>query len=260
MEGPSGGRSRGSALEKALLILDAITDQPQSIGLPDIASRADLPRQTAHRVLQQLEKTRLVTRDVARDRFTVGPRLSQLALATLYSENQAAPVRDCLMRLEAQVQETCQLGVLRGMEFVVIERVECKQPLRIQIDEPVAPAHCTAGGKVQLAHMPSEVRTRLLHLTELTEATPKSVTDPEQLEGQFKEIRRQGYAICVDELVYGLCAIAVPVLDMAGRPRAAVTVHGPAIRLSASLIAGFAEMMKETARELAILWELEKSR
>lgn len=108
--------------------------------------------------------------------------------------------------------------------------------------------------------MPAEVRTRLLHGTELKMVTPKTVTDPEQLESQFKEIRRQGYAICVEELVDGLSAIAVPILDHAGRPRAALTVHGPMTRLPASRIAGFAETMKETARELAVLWELDKQR
>lgn len=219
-----------------------------------------MPRQTAHRVLQQLEKTGLVARDAVRDRFTIGPKLADLALATLYSQNHTVPVRDSLVRLEREVQETCQLGVLKGMKFAVIERVECRQPLRIQIDGPHAPAHCTAGGKVQLAHMPSDVRARLLHTLELRAATPKSVTDAGTLEEQFSTIRRQGYAICIEELVEGLSAIAVPILDHAGRPRAALTVHGPVMRLPESRMVGFASKMRETARELATLWELEKPR
>jgi IclR family transcriptional regulator, acetate operon repressor len=219
-----------------------------------------LPRQTAHRVLQQLEKTGLVTRDAVRDRFAVGPKLTQLALAALYSENQVVPFRESLVRLEEEVQETCQLGVLRGMEFLVIERVESKQPLRIQIEGPAAPAHCTAGGKVQLAHMPADVRTRLLHTSELKPTTPNSVTDTAQLESQLHDIKRQGYAICIEELVEGLSAIAVPILDQAGRPRAALTVHGPVMRLPESRMVGFASKMQQTARELAMLWELDEPR
>lgn len=254
-----GERSRGSALEKALLVLDTITKQPQSIGLPDIASGAGLPRQTAHRVLQQLERSGLVARDVARDRFLVGPRLSQLALAALYSENQSAPVRGILTRLVDDVQETCKIGILRGMQFVAVERVECKQPLRIQLESPFAPAHCTAGGKAQLAYMPAEMRARLLRSAKLKAETSRSVTDPGQLEQELAEIRRKGYAVCVEELADGLTAVGVPILDRAGRPRAALTVHGPLVRLPESRAAAFAPRMKQTVEELATLWELDKS-
>ena len=48
-------KERGSALEKALAVLSAVIDQPQAVGLPDVAARVGLPRQTVHRVLQQLE-------------------------------------------------------------------------------------------------------------------------------------------------------------------------------------------------------------
>lgn len=251
----TGGGGRGSALGKALLVLDVITEQPQSIGLPDIASRVDLPRQTAHRVLQQLERSGLVARDSVRDRFKVGPRLSRLALAVLYSENQTAPVRDILRRLVDDIQETCKIGVLKGMQFVAVERVECKQTLRVQLDEPFAPAHCTAGGKAQLAFMPSEVRARLLHSMELKAVTDKSVTDPARLEQELAEVRRRGYATSFEELADGLSAIGVPVIDQAGRPCAALSVHGPLMRLPAERVRELAPRIKQSAQELAVLWE-----
>ena len=71
-------QERGSALDKALAVLEAITAQSQPIGLPDLSARLALPRQTVHRVLAQLEAAGLVVRDPSRDRFSVGPRLSTL--------------------------------------------------------------------------------------------------------------------------------------------------------------------------------------
>ena len=84
---------RSSALEKALSVLEAVSDQTQAVGLPDLAVRLRLPRQTVHRVLGQLEKLKLVIRDRSRERYSVGPRLSRLAFVTLRSLNQSAPVR-----------------------------------------------------------------------------------------------------------------------------------------------------------------------
>ena len=46
---------RLSTLEKVLAVLEAVGDQPQAVGLPDLAARLKLPRQTVHRVLGQLQ-------------------------------------------------------------------------------------------------------------------------------------------------------------------------------------------------------------
>ena len=86
----------GSALNKALAVLEMITSQPQAIGLPDLAARLEMPRQTVHRILRQLETQNLIIRDPTRDRFFVGPRLSQLSIAALFSENHNLPTRAIL--------------------------------------------------------------------------------------------------------------------------------------------------------------------
>ena len=144
-------QERGSALDKALAVLEAITAQAQPIGLPDLSARLDLPRQTVHRVLLQLEAAGLIVRDPSRDRFSVGPRFSMLALAALQTQNQAAPIRAILQALVDDIQETCNIGVLDGMQFVYLERVECHWSLRVHLQAGSrVPAHCTSGGKVML--------------------------------------------------------------------------------------------------------------
>src|SRR5262245_37193447 len=91
--------NRSSALEKALSVLEAVSDQTQSVALPDLAARLGLPRQTVHRVLGQLEKLKLIIRDRSRERYSVGTRLSRLAFLTLRSLNQSAPIRLILQDL-----------------------------------------------------------------------------------------------------------------------------------------------------------------
>ena len=94
---PSLEKSTGlSALDKATLVLEAIVAYPRPIGLPDLTADLGLPRQTIHRVLQQLCDNGLIIRDPSRDRYAVGPRLSRLAMATLNSDNHRAPLRAIL--------------------------------------------------------------------------------------------------------------------------------------------------------------------
>jgi IclR family pca regulon transcriptional regulator len=54
--------------------------------------------------------------------------------------------------------------------------------------------------------------------------TPHSLKTKEEIRGELKIIRRQGYAIVDQEVEGGVRSIAVPVLNRQGAPLAAVTV------------------------------------
>ena len=145
---------RLSALGKTLAVLEAVTDHPHGIGLPDLAASLGLPRQTVHRLLGQLQSSGLLLRDPARERFLVGPRLTRLSLAALGSNNRWAPVKSVMQELVDEVGETCNIGVLDGLDYVYVERIECEWPLRIHLEVGNrSPAHCLSGGKVLLAHL-----------------------------------------------------------------------------------------------------------
>lgn len=260
-EGGTEARSRGSALEKALLVLGAVTDQPQPIGLPDIAARIKLPRQTVHRVLAQLERAGLIVRDPARDRFSVGPQLSELALSALYSENQNTPVRNILQELVDDLKETCNVGILRGLDFLYIDRIECDWPLRMSLSTGSSlPAHCSAGGKVLLAYMPAHLRASLLKSAKLRPNTEKSITDVAQLERECSDVRERGYATTVEELSIGIIGVAVPVLDASGRALAALATHGPTTRLTEEKAIAQVPRLQEIANRLAEVWGLDRAR
>ena len=161
-----------SAIEKALAVLEAVSDQPQAVGLPDLAARLELPRQTVHRLLGQLERAGLVMRDPSRERYSVGPRLAKLSFATLRSLNQAAPIRSILQDLVDEIGETCNIGVLDGLDYVYLQRIECHWPLRLHMEiGSRMGAHCVSGGKVLLANLDAKLCQRLLRSRKLTPAT-----------------------------------------------------------------------------------------
>jgi len=254
---PQSGKSRGSALEKALLVLDVVCEQPQPIGLPDIAIRVDLPRQTVHRILQQLEKSGLLSRDPVRERFMVGPHLSRLALSAMYSENHSAPARNILQELVDDVRETCNIGVLRGLDLLYVERIECDWPLRLNLASgSILPAHCVASGKVLLAHLPARTRSSLLNSTSLEPETRKTIVDVDEIQQECARVLERGYAIASEELYDGIIGISVPVLDASGRAMAGLAMHGPVSRLSEELAISCVPKLRNTAARLSQVWGL----
>ncbi len=249
-------QERGSALDKALAVLEAITAQAQPIGLPDLSARLDLPRQTVHRVLLQLEAAGLIVRDPSRDRFSVGPRFSMLALAALQTQNQAAPIRAILQALVDDIQETCNIGVLDGMQFVYLERVECHWSLRVHLQAGSrVPAHCTSGGKVMLAHLDERARKTLFRSVKPKAYTPHTITDTDALERELAAIQGRGYAVNDQEFTVGVVGVAVPIRSRQGRLLAALALHGPSPRLNIERGIGLVPRLKQAATLLARAWE-----
>jgi DNA-binding IclR family transcriptional regulator len=247
--------SRSSALEKALAILEAVSDQSQAVGLPDLAARLKLPRQTVHRVLAQLEKLQLVTRDPARERYSVGSKLSWLALETLRSLNQSAPVRVILRDLVDDIGETCNVGVLNDLDYICLHRIECRWPLRLhqELGAPM-PAHTVSGGKVLLAHLDPIVVRRLLKGRRLKASTPRTITRGAALEAELARVRAAGFALNNQEHMVGIVGVAVPLFDPDGNVLAAVGMHGPLPRLTIKACERHVPRLRQAAEKIARVW------
>jgi IclR family transcriptional regulator, acetate operon repressor len=246
---------RLSTLEKALAVLEAVGDQPQAVGLPDLAARLKLPRQTVHRVLGQLQDAGLVTRHPMRERYSVGPRMTRLALAALNSRNQGAPIRAILADLVEDVSETCNVGVLDDLEYVYLERIECKWPLRTHLGAGSrVSAYSTSGGKTLLAELGPEQCKRLLKSRKLGAFTPRTITKLPDLEAELARIRSRGFALNNQEYLDGIVGLAVPIRDSGGRAVAALAMHGPVTRLSLKACESRVPLLVQAAERIASVW------
>lgn len=225
-------RTTGSALEKAVGILEALGEQMRALTLSELAELTAMPKQTVHRVVRQLEALQLLTREAGADRYILGARLRQIGVAALSAPRQSLATRHILTELVDEIGETCNIGVLDGEEVLYVDRVECHWPLRVQLRPGSrVPSHCTAIGKLLLAHLPAAQRRQLLPQLALTPYTPNTLVTVAQLEAALADIRERGYAINQEEDSLGLNAMAVPVRDARGRLVAGLAVHAPTARL-----------------------------
>jgi len=246
---------RTSALEKALAVLEAVSDHSQALAPSDLAVRLALPRQTVHRVLGHLERAGLVVRGPAPERYSLGPRLSRLAFRALRSFNQSAPVRAILQELVEDVGETCNVGTLDVLDYVYLQRIECAWPLRLHLEVGSRTgAHCVSGGKVLLAHLDPDLCRRLLRSRRLARATPHTVTRASELERQLVRIRAAGYALNDQERTVGVVGVAVPIADRTGRVVAAVGMQGPLPRLTLKACERHVPRLRRAAQRIGREW------
>lgn len=248
---------RGSTLEKALATLEAIVDQPQSVGLPDLADRLGMSRQALHRVLQQLQEHGLVVKVPNRDRFAVGSRFSKIAIQAICSANQGPPVRAIVQQAVAGIQETCNIGVLAGREYIYIERVECERYPRIYLETGSRlPPHVTSGGKAMLAHLPTKIRDGIVETLELKRYTQFTITDKKKLLEDLGFIKERGFAIAWQEFSEGIVGLGVPILGKNGYAMAALALHAPIQRVNQDNARKYATKLQKAAKRLAEVWDM----
>lgn len=245
-------RTTGSALEKAVGLLEALGEQARALSLSELAELSGMPKQTVHRVVRQLEHLDLVAREAGADRYIFGARLRQIGVAALCAPRPSLATRQILTELVDEIGETCNIGVLDGQAVLYVDRVECHWPLRVQLRPGSrVPSHCTAIGKLLLAHLPAAQRRQLLPQLELTPYTPNTLGTIEALEAALAQVRAQGYAINQEEDSLGLNALAVPVRDSAGKVLAGLAVHAPTARLPLSEMLARRPLLEAAAVKVA---------
>ncbi|WP_274631222.1 IclR family transcriptional regulator [Arvimicrobium flavum] len=261
-DGPLDRREFGSALGRALDMLETVLETDGSLGMQEICTRLDLPRQSAHRILNQLLDLKLLQRHVAREQFTIGPRLKVLSLKASFSSHRTGPWHVLLQDLAMKTRETCHLGILDQDRVLLIDRIESEFALRVnsEIGRRLEP-HSSSIGKLLMAHLPRARRQALLqNAMPLKQYTPYTLTDLDALEKDFTQIRRRGFSYSDQGTMLGMFSLAAPVKDAQGRVMAGVGVQAPFVRTTLERgLEEFAPTLMDCAARMSALLQQEEA-
>jgi DNA-binding IclR family transcriptional regulator len=103
---------------------------------------------------------------------------------------------------------------------------------------------------VFLAFLPSEVVEPFLNAP-LAACTEKTITTPDRLRKELETTRQRGYSFDDGEFEDGVRAISAPIRDIGGNVIAAMSIPGPANRLTPERIPELAEALVETANAVS---------
>jgi DNA-binding IclR family transcriptional regulator len=214
------GRSVSSRL---LEVLFAFRPGHPRLTLATLARRTGLPQATVRRLAFELVAAGALDR--APDGvLTVGTRLWQLGTLAPLTEPLRTVALPFMEDLHTALQQHVQLAVLEGRDAVIVERLSTPSALGLVSQVGGAlPLHCSAVGKVLLAHGDGALFDALLERG-LERFTPETVTDPVHLRRELADCRRTGTAIVREELTPGGDSVATRIMDAEGRVVAALSV------------------------------------
>jgi len=214
------------AIDRAALLVATVVraDEPLSFG--ELQDECGLPKSTTSRLLTALERTELLERNGAGS-YVAGPLFWLYATRHDPWEELVRLARPTLEKVGSETGETVNLSVARGDRVVQVAQVDSTYLLGTRDwTEVDVPAHCSALGKVLLAHGVIDVPTG-----ELERFTPATITEGSALRTQLEQVCRRGYASTVDELEIGLTGVSAPVRGSSGEVVAALGLSGPSPRL-----------------------------
>ena len=215
-----------AALARALDILEYLEVCEVPPTLSEIAQQRNLPRASAHRLMETLKARGYVTQNGPRDGFLLGARVLGIAArAQTQLEITRVALKPMQMLAEA-TGEACLLCIRSGRRAVNVVRVPSPSRPDGALFSRIGgslPLHASAVGKVLLAYAPDAEQATFFE-GRLNAYTPQTITRPEKLRSVLEKVHADGVAYANQEYKKGLHGIAAPVFDSDGEACAALTL------------------------------------
>ncbi|GMA50209.1 IclR family transcriptional regulator [Alicyclobacillus contaminans] len=242
MINPDAPQTGVRAVDRALDILLCFSRSETGLSLSEIAREVGLHKSTVHRLLTSMLSKGFVRKQPGTDKYVLGWTILELIHNVYHSDELTTAVLPVMTRLRDATSETVSLYIRSGTERIRIQAVESMEPVRnVATIGKTYPLYVGASGKVLLAYADAETLEQVL-------ADPSIPADfsREDLLTQLENIRKDGYAISVQERDSGAAALAAPIF---GRHRfvAALSVSGPVTRFTQSKMSEYIEVVRESA-------------
>jgi DNA-binding IclR family transcriptional regulator len=199
-----------------------------------------------------LEQHRLVDKNPDTGRYRLGLKLFELGSKAIGSLDLRRHAKPYLDRLQRELGETVFLCLLDEGQVFYIEKIESQQSVRTACTVGSrAPAYCTAVGKAMLAELTDAEVNQIVRRSGLRAVTPNTITTNSALKAELKAIRRRGFAIDNEEKELGLRCVSAAVRGDSGKMLAALSVSGPAFRVTQERVPEIGVAVKQAATDLS---------
>jgi IclR family pca regulon transcriptional regulator len=225
MEGGARPAEFVEALAKGLAILEAFDAEHPEMTLSEVARRVGLSPAAARRSLITLSELGYVGQ--SGKRFHLKPRIMTLGSAFYFSARVDELLQPDLRELVNRFGDASSVGALDRTDVIYVAHVSVQRARRAAaVVGARYPAYATSMGRVLLAGLTDDELDHRLGAMDFRALTSKTCTDPCRIREEILAVRAQGYATTVDQLDYGITALAVPIRDTGGRTVAALNSSG----------------------------------
>jgi DNA-binding IclR family transcriptional regulator len=242
------------AVDRAVRLLLLLKNEGSAKTIPEISDATGWSRSSIYKLLFTLHYHGLVDRDSNTKRYSLGSEIlefirSAFAFTSVGLRSAAKPYLRALVEYS---RETAALSVLRGTQMTFLDLEESPEQLRISLIVGMStPATTTSYGKVALAYLPEERAFEIIRIVGLPAMTKRSITKIGAYRLELATARKLGYAIDFEEYRVGIVGVSAPILDSKHHVLGALSVVGPATRMTKEKARQCGQKCAEMAAQLS---------
>lgn len=219
------------SVSHALDVLEQFVGDQDELGVTELSKRLKLHKNNVFRLLATLESRGYIEQNKANDSYRLGIRCLQVGKTYINQTGLLTQAQPIIRYLAGTARETAFVGVRRKTAVVPMAAVESDQPIRLSTNVGDSlPLHCTAAGKVHLAHIP-QPELQEAFAGGLDRMTDRTLTDQVALEEHLRRVAEAGYAVELGEHIADVNAVAVPIRDYTRNVVGSLALAGPAHRM-----------------------------
>ena len=242
------------ALKRAFNVLELFITEPRPMTVPEITARLNLPRTTAHEIVNTMVNSGYLHRDDDHgNKVFLGFKLFELGGVYATNFDLIAEGRQVATEIVKICDETVQMAVRERAEVIFIAKVDSSKAVRlVSTVGSRLPAHCTAVGKMLLSSLTEDEIIQLYgDNATLQKMTANSITSISELLQELKAIRQRGLAYDDCESNEDVRCVAAPLYNHRGEMIAAMSTSVPVTRMTMGKQDELGQLIRKGAEELS---------
>ena len=247
-------KNSNKSVAKTLQIIDTLSHSNEPVRLHEIALAVDMPDSTVLRMLTSLVEFGYIRQNPENSKYYLSLKFAKIGAIAVSQNN----LRDISHSMLAELSYRCKEAVCTAVEIEhqvvytdVIDGPDGMLKVMHYIGKQ-APMHCTGVGKCILLNYSDSQIDALIKARGLQRYTPNTITTKEALVKELDLVRERGYAIDNQECELGARCVASGIRDYSGKIVAAISVSGPATRMTYEYLESISEIVVATAKEISV--------
>jgi len=215
-----------------MAVLEAVGERVEGLTHAEIVEHTGCSSNLVHRVLSTLVSLGYMTRRVDNRRYALSNRFVEVFRPLVSDKSFVVCAQTGLRFLRDRSRETVQLIIETGGKAIVLDQLSGLEPVQVMGRVGMhVPLYSCAPGKALLAFMPNTKREDWFRTVKLKSFTAATKNTRAELEDEFRQILRRGYAEDREEGIEGIRCVAAPIFDTHQQTVGAITVMSPKARL-----------------------------
>jgi DNA-binding IclR family transcriptional regulator len=244
-------RKRVGAIDRALQILDVLTERQQPMSTYDLARSTGAPASSIYKIVDELVDRLMLTR-IGDSAVWLGPRLMRYGLTYRSHMNVFNEAKREMEALAERVGETIQVCARDEDMMVVIGMSRGKDHFNVASDVGTrVPLNWTASGRLLLGHLSEEDRIAVFRQSAKPSPTGRADTDAAKLAELARREFHERLAVQMSASEFAVACIAAPICDETGACVATISIVLPESRARAET-ERLAEKVRQSARNIEI--------